>query len=115
MVSGDTNEALKYYTQCIENFGPSHAWFANRSAAYLMIGDTTKALEDAIRCIELDSNFLEGYQRKGAALFAMQNYESAIATYEEGIEKFPDADVLVTGLAQSREEKQKLEKIQRQV
>ena len=67
-----------------------HIFYSNRSAAHLKKGDADQALQDANACLKHNPDFPKGYSRKGAALHALQEYESSIQTYQEGIAKFPD-------------------------
>lgn len=97
--AGKLSEAIDYYTKAIDSDGTNHIYYSNRSAAYLKKGDATLALEDADACIGLNSNFVKGYSRKGAALHTLHRYNDSIAVYKEALEKFPDDKGLKDGLA----------------
>jgi len=103
--AGNTSDAISFYTKAINEDGSNHVYYSNRSAAYLKQGDANNALDDAISCLGLDPEFAKGYSRKGAALHGLKRYNDAIATYEEGLRKFPEDPGLKSGLAQVQKEK----------
>jgi len=55
-----------------------HIILANRSAAFLKLGEHEKALADATRAQEIDPTYVKGVFRKGLALHAMGRYLDAI-------------------------------------
>jgi tetratricopeptide (TPR) repeat protein len=55
-----------------------HIVLANRSAAFLKLGEHEKALADGKRAEELDPTYVKGVFRKGLALHAMGRYLEAI-------------------------------------
>uniref|UniRef100_H3GTA3 J domain-containing protein n=1 Tax=Phytophthora ramorum TaxID=164328 RepID=H3GTA3_PHYRM len=79
------------YTRALELDPENAVYLSNRSAAYLALGDARgKALKDAEKCIELRPDWWKGYSRKGAAQHALQRYDAARATYNEGLKLEPD-------------------------
>ena len=58
-----------------------HTIFANRSASYLKIKIYDKALQDAVKCIELKPDWFKGYQRQGNILHAMGKHAEALIAY----------------------------------
>ena len=97
--------AIKFYTSAL-TFEETPALYSNRSAAYLQNGDDQEALEDALKCIELDPKWPKGYARQGTALVAMQKYDDAILAYKKGISECPEnADGLKKGLAATQKAK----------
>lgn len=97
--------AIENYTKAINADGSNHVYFSNRSAAYLSMGDSNNALEDATSCIALNPEFAKGYSRKGAALHALKRYNDAMAAYEEGLAKFPGDAGLKKGLEEVTRDK----------
>ncbi|KAH7474885.1 DnaJ-like protein subfamily C member 8 [Phytophthora ramorum] len=84
-------EAVEMYTRALELDPENAVYLSNRSAAYLALGDARgKALKDAEKCIELRPDWWKGYSRKGAAQHALQRYDAARATYNEGLKLEPD-------------------------
>jgi tetratricopeptide (TPR) repeat protein len=47
------------------------------------MGDFNSALEDANKCIELDSNFTKGYYRLACAYFEKREYDKAMETIKD--------------------------------
>ncbi|KAG3117251.1 hypothetical protein PI124_g1944 [Phytophthora idaei] len=85
------SNAVEMYTRAIELDPENAVYYSNRSAAYLAMGDARgKALKDAEKCIELKPDWWKGYSRKGAAEHALQRFDAARATYNEGLKLDPD-------------------------
>ena len=72
------DKAIECYTQAIKLSPDEHTFYSNRSAAYLSKGDAQNALYDAIKCIDVKSDWPKGYARKGAALHSLKQYHSFI-------------------------------------
>ncbi|KAG1699453.1 Hsp90 cochaperone [Phytophthora capsici] len=54
-----------------------------------------KALKDAEKCIELKPDWWKGCSRKGAAEHALQRFDAARKTYNEGLKLDPDNQSLL--------------------
>ena len=76
--------------------------YSNRSAAYLKQGHAVLAIGDAHECIALKPDYYKGYSRLGAAYLSLQQYDSAIATFQQGLLKCPPQEALQKGLAASQ-------------
>ena len=98
--AGDFDAAIESYSKAIELDSSDHVFFSNRSAAYLSKGDSTNALEDGVKCVELKPDWAKGYSRKGAALHAMKKYDEALETYEAGLVKCPEDSGLKNGISE---------------
>lgn len=72
--------------------------FSNRAQCHIYLGNLPEGLEDAENCIEVDPTFLKGYVRKANVQFLMDNYESALATYVEGLKYDPNNIDVIDGL-----------------
>lgn len=84
-------DAAEMYTRAIDLDPDNAVYYSNRSAAYLAMGDARgKALKDAEKCIELKPEWWKGYSRKGAAEHALQRFDAARVTYNEGLKLDPD-------------------------
>lgn len=55
------------FTQAIDLDPENHILYSNRSAAYAVLEDYQKALEDADKCISIKPDWVKGQLRKGAA------------------------------------------------
>ena len=53
--------------------------------AYLKADSKSKALWDAVKCVELAPTWSKGYNRLGTAQHSLGRYEAAIESYKKGI------------------------------
>lgn len=67
---------------------------SNRSAAYQILKQFDKALEDGSRCVTLDAQWPKGYGRKGDALLALKRYGEAYNAYNAGLRLNPADQVM---------------------
>ena len=84
---GGYKTAIDQYTNAISLDPDFVVLYSNRSAAFLANGETSKALRDARKCVELDTSFLKGHSRLGAALLALKRFEQAKDSYEYVLKK----------------------------
>lgn len=84
----DFAAAVAEYSRAIRAWSPgssdSHTLWANRSAAYLQLGETSAALRDARRCVELAPSWPKGRFREGSCLRQLGRLEEAIAAFAAG-------------------------------
>lgn len=76
--ASDFFQAAMEYTQALELDPTVGPLYANRSCCWLKLGNHDKALEDAIKCTEVDPSNSKGWFRRGMALHAMKRYAEAI-------------------------------------
>ena len=90
--AGEYGQALLLYTLALDKADelpdkdvpgdrqlfPRHIVLANRSAAFLKLGDHEKALNDATKAQNLNPTYVKGIFRRGLALHAMGRYQEAI-------------------------------------
>ena len=55
--------------------------YSNRSVANLKLNKFKEAIDDASKCVELDSNWAKGYTRKGDALYSSCKYTDSFNAY----------------------------------
>lgn len=90
---GNFSLAVEHFTKAIEVGGDSDflkVLYSNRSAAYLKQNKASEALLDANKCIELDSNWIKGFSRKGDALLFSKRYTEAYNAYNAGLRLSPN-------------------------
>ncbi|PUZ62065.1 hypothetical protein GQ55_4G328100 [Panicum hallii var. hallii] len=92
------HEAAVHYTKAMKMNPKDPKIFSNRAQCYIYLGALPQALEDAEKCIELDPTFLKGYVRKAKVQFLMEDYENAMATYQEGLRCDPNNLEVLDGL-----------------
>ena len=71
--------------------------FRNRARCHIFVGALPEGLADAEKCIELDPTYLMGYVCKGKVQTLMRNYESARATYIQGLKCDPTNHDVIDG------------------
>eukprot|EP00936_MAST-01D_sp_MAST-1D-sp1_P000303 g303.t1 len=99
-------DAINLYTQAIELDPDDHVYYSNRSAAYLKVGGSkSKALKDAECCIKLRPDWPKGYNRLGAAQYALGRFDEALATYRRGLEIDPQSSALQAALRTTEQTK----------
>jgi len=113
--SGDYEAAVKEYTRSLELDPQQHLVYSNRSGAYVKLGKSALALQDAEKCVEIDPNFAKGYSRQATALQELKLWDEAMAACEKGLtvatEDAQQSDTLKKMLveAQTRRFKHKLQ------
>lgn len=76
--ANDFLQAAMEYTSALELDPTMSALYANRSQCWLKVGNHEKALEDAVKCTEVDPTNAKGWFRKGMSLHAMKKFPEAI-------------------------------------
>lgn len=69
--------------------------FCNRSAAFLQCNNPSKALEDALGCININSTWFKGYYRAAKALLSLGRVNEAKDYIEKAIALLPDDEDLM--------------------
>uniref|UniRef100_A0A7S4ABT3 J domain-containing protein n=1 Tax=Pseudo-nitzschia australis TaxID=44445 RepID=A0A7S4ABT3_9STRA len=81
--------AIDHYTKALSLDPEFVVLYSNRSAAYLANGESSKALKDARKCVELDASFTKGHSRLAAALLALKRFGQAKDSYRHVLETDP--------------------------
>lgn len=87
---------------CAIHSEASMSWNAATSLYY-------GGLEDALKAIEIEPNFMKAYLRVGACLVALGKYQAAVQTYEATLTRFPTEESVKTALKEAKEKAAKLE------
>ncbi|GAA6003908.1 Hsp90 cochaperone STI1 [Rhodotorula paludigena] len=85
--TGDFASAVGHYAESIKRNPDDARGYTNRAAAYTKLMALPEALKDADKAIEIDPAFVKGYIRKSHVLFAMKEFDKALAAIEEAAEK----------------------------
>jgi tetratricopeptide (TPR) repeat protein len=93
----DYSTAVEHYSRAIE-FDPDQypALYSNRSAAYLKLGWTSKAYQDAQKTVQIGFG-IKGIGRLAAALQALKRWDAAIQQYDLILEQDPNHTVAQQG------------------
>ena len=102
--AGKYREAVGCFTDAVQLDPKSTVYLSNRSATYIKLGENKKAQADAEKCIALDKNWVKGYIRNGAALFAQEKYEASIATLKLGEAIEPENKAIKDGIEKANAE-----------
>lgn len=84
-VDEDYDTAIKCYSEAIKSDKENFDYYLKRSNAYLKQDKFSEALDDANTSIKYKSTNGKAWQRKGLALFSMDNYEEALEAYKEAL------------------------------
>ena len=95
---GKFPDAIKRYTESIRRRPDDPRVWSNRAACYTKLTALPEALKDAEKAIEIDPTFVKAYTRKGHAQFFMKEYEKAMATYQQGLDRDPDNEELKSAM-----------------
>jgi tetratricopeptide (TPR) repeat protein len=83
-------EAVLHYTKGIKLDPHNPNIYSNRSLAFLKIQQYYHAIDDAKTVIRILPKWAKGYYRKGEIECAVEHYQEAMATYQEGLTMLPD-------------------------
>mmetsp|Transcript_17128 Transcript_17128/g.17015 ORF Transcript_17128/g.17015 Transcript_17128/m.17015 type:complete len:575 (+) Transcript_17128:2-1726(+) len=97
-------EAIECFTKALEFTPNDHVFYSNRSACYASLEQYDKALEDAVKCVQLKPDWVRGYTRKGLAEFYLGKYKESVETYKKGLEIEPGNAQLTEGLQRAEQE-----------
>merc|ERR1712187_428118 len=81
--ANDFMQAALQYTEALGMDPEISTVWANRAQCWLRLGDPEKALADAIKCTDIDSQNSKGWFRKGMSLHAMKRFPEAIPAFVE--------------------------------
>ncbi|KAH3686488.1 hypothetical protein WICPIJ_002527 [Wickerhamomyces pijperi] len=89
-VAKDFTKAVEFFTKAIEaSPSANHALYSNRSGAYTSLKQFDKALEDALKTIEINPTWAKGYNRAGAAYYGLGEFLKSKEYYEKTLEIDP--------------------------
>ena len=89
---GDYGEAIKYYTNALEQGLQPPEVYNNRGNTYLKMDKIDKAVNDFSKAIEIKSDSIEAYNNRGNAHATKGNFDEAVDDYSEAIRLNPSFD-----------------------
>lgn len=91
-------KAVECYDKAIELDPRNAIYFSNRAAAYSMLGEHFKALDDAKKSCELNPNYSKAFNRLGKAHLALGEPEEAVVAFERALELSPNDSTIKASL-----------------
>jgi small glutamine-rich tetratricopeptide repeat-containing protein alpha len=88
--SRDYKEAISYYTKALEYDDKSAPAYCNRALVYLKMKNYNQCMLDCNKALELKSDYLKAYHRRGKALFALNDFKGAYDDFKVIMEREPD-------------------------
>ncbi|KXN83637.1 Small glutamine-rich tetratricopeptide repeat-containing protein 2 [Leucoagaricus sp. SymC.cos] len=102
MTAKKYDEAIETYTKAIALDGTNPVYYSNRAAAYSSKGDHLSAIGDANKAIEMNPEFLKGYNRLGHAQYSLGDFKAAAEAFEGGLKVDPSNLGLKSSLASAK-------------
>lgn len=84
---GEMQKALDLYSQAISINNQNAVFFANRSVCYCRLKDYEKAILDAMESIEIDPNYVKGYNRLGTAYKGAGDLQKAKDAFQQVVDR----------------------------
>lgn len=84
---GQMKPALALYSKAISMHNQNAVFFANRSVCYCKLKDYERAILDAMEAIELDEDYVKGYNRLGTAYKGAGDLEKAKNAFQQVCER----------------------------
>uniref|UniRef100_A0A069DN47 DnaJ protein n=1 Tax=Clytia hemisphaerica TaxID=252671 RepID=A0A069DN47_9CNID len=81
--SKEYRKAIELYSEAIDLEPSKAAFYANRSAALMMVEEFNKALEDARKAFNLDNKFIKAYLRAAKCYIATGQTNNAMMTLQK--------------------------------
>ncbi len=104
----DFKTAIEHFDKAIElSPAPNHVLYSNRSACYASQGNYDQALEDANKCVEINSSWAKGYNRIAAAAYGLGKLDDAAQAYQQALQLDPANKMAKDGLSEVEKAKQR--------
>lgn len=81
--------AIDHSEYDLKNDKNRHVYYSNRCACYLQLGEISKALDDAKKCVDLNPVFVKGHLRLACCLHKLDNNEAAKDVYRQVLKLDP--------------------------
>lgn len=86
---GNYEQAIKIYSEILDEDPENYMVFSNRSATYIKMGKYEEALYDAAQCTKLKPDWGKAWGRLGGALHGQGKYDDALVAYNKANELEP--------------------------
>ncbi|XP_015232317.1 PREDICTED: tetratricopeptide repeat protein 28-like isoform X2 [Cyprinodon variegatus] len=98
---GEFALAVRLYTEALTADPQNCILYSNRSAAYLRLGQYSKALDDAIKARLINPKWPKAYFRQGVALQYLGRHADALAAFASGLAQDPKSLQLLVGMVEA--------------
>ncbi|XP_074640463.1 tetratricopeptide repeat protein 28-like isoform X2 [Tubulanus polymorphus] len=96
--AGQFNVAIRLYTEALALDPLNHILYSNRSAAYVKVAKYQRALQDALKCQELNPQWPKAHYRQGIALQCLGQHADALAAFATGLAQDPKSSQSLGGM-----------------
>ncbi|KAL5702068.1 hypothetical protein ACHQM5_027332 [Ranunculus cassubicifolius] len=103
----DYTSATYFYSKAISGDPDNVILHSNRSLCYLRLKDGRAALQDAMRCVMLRTDWPKSFYRLGSAFHLLQDYEHATEAFLDGLKFDPENQELKKAYQEAVEAKSK--------
>jgi stress-induced-phosphoprotein 1 len=87
---GKYEEAIKTYSEILDEDPENHLILSNRSATYIKMEKYDESLIDAVKCTKLKPDYGKVWGRLGGALHGQGKYDDALVAYNKANESEPN-------------------------
>jgi len=87
--NGDYEQAIKLYSEILEDDEFNHIILSNRSAAYIKLEQYNLALTDAVNTTKIKPDSGKAWGRLGAALYGLEKFDESLVAYNKANELEP--------------------------
>ncbi|XP_029108577.1 tetratricopeptide repeat protein 28 isoform X2 [Scleropages formosus] len=98
---GDFAAAVQLYSDALRADPQNCILYSNRSAAFLKLGQSQAALDDAIKARLLNPKWPKAYFRQGVALQYLGRHADALAAFASGLAQDPKSLQLLVGMVEA--------------
>jgi len=99
----DYKNAITFYSEAIEIYSNA-IYYCNRGTSYGKIGEHKNALDDFLACLQLDPNYVRGYDRLGCTYMKLNQLQEAINCFQSGLKIDPNNQDLKSHLVEAQEQ-----------
>jgi stress-induced-phosphoprotein 1 len=89
--TGNFPGAIKEFDEGLRRDPTNVALYSNRALAFIKLLVPASAMNDALKCLELDPTFVKGWARKGTCHQMMKEYHKAIEAFDKGLNLDPSS------------------------
>lgn len=85
LARGDVENAVKFFTEAIEEQPGKHFFYNDRGVAYKRAGKPEKAISDYNKALEIKPDYTQAWNNRGVIYLGAKDYARAIDDFTEGL------------------------------